>query len=46
MKAQIPSATFVNYETFKISQMSIDGGEEKSEDGAKQEEGANGRGEN
>jgi len=46
LKAQIPSATFVNYETFKISQMNIDGNEGKPEEGSgtpKNEE-TNGRG--
>ncbi|XP_052797687.1 uncharacterized protein LOC128229851 isoform X23 [Mya arenaria] len=31
LKAQIPSATFVNYDTFKISQMNIDSAERQEE---------------
>ncbi|XP_053384365.1 uncharacterized protein LOC123536146 isoform X9 [Mercenaria mercenaria] len=38
LRAQIPSATFVNYDTFKISQMNIDKDGKTTEDSAKDEE--------
>ena len=35
LRAQVPSATFVNYETFKISQMNLENSENgKQEDGS------------
>lgn len=44
LKAQIPSATFVNYDTFKISQINIENnGGERSEEFTRSEE-LNGKG--
>ncbi|XP_060579663.1 uncharacterized protein LOC132736536 isoform X2 [Ruditapes philippinarum] len=38
LRAQIPSATFVNYDTFKISQMNIDKDGKTPDDSVKDEE--------
>ena len=39
LRAQVPSATFVNYDTFKISQMNIeDNGDDNTQEPAPQSE--------